>query len=396
MITIKQADKIIADHMGDFGTETIPFRDSIGRVLCENLLADRDLPPYHRVTMDGIAIKYDSYKNGLREFKVVATVAAGQLAPMLKNHDEAIEIMTGGSLPHGVDTIICYEDVLITENRCKIGEIDLIPGQNIHRKGSDKKSGEVLVKSGTKINANHIALAAACGYTHLQVRRLPSIAIFSSGDEIVSVEEQPNDFQIRQSNVYAIEGLLSKFNIQPTLFLLKDNEDSIQSALKEIVENHDVLILTGGVSKGKFDFIPKVLDILGIEKHFHTVSQRPGKPFWFGTNENTVVFALPGNPLSTTLCMVRYVMPWLSKTIENQRGECIAAILKEDIKFDKPLTYFLPGRKEFSPLGAVYVTPIYPNGSGDFSSLTDADGFIEMPLETNLLSANSLVNFYPM
>lgn len=394
MTTVHEAEQIISQYIKDYGWEEVPFREALGRVLAEDVIADRDLPPFDRVTMDGMAISYGEFDRGRRAFKIAHTQAAGGIPMPLKDTGAAVEIMTGAALPEGVDTVIRYEDINIENGMGEIQVARIKRGQNIHRQGSDKRAGEVMVATGHLIQANILALAAACGYGKLKVKKLPKVAIFSSGDEIVGVEEQPGPQQIRQSNTYAMEAMLKSCHCSPTIYSIKDDPQEISKKLQQIAIEYDVLIMTGGVSKGKFDFIPGVLEDMGIKKHFHRVSQKPGKPFWFGSNDKLVVFALPGNPVSTVLCMTRFVLPWLKKSLGMDIADPIKVKLRDTIRFGKPLTYFVQCKLEYDKQGVCVAIPIPDNGSGDFSSLAIADGFVELPADQEEHPGGGVYSFY--
>jgi molybdopterin molybdotransferase len=204
--------------------------------------------------------------------------------------------------------------------------------------------------------------------------------VISTGDELVDVDELPDLFQVRRSNSYALFAALRESGITASMHHIADEENKMQDALSGILKTSDVLILSGGVSKGKFDYVPKVMEKLGVTKHFHQVSQRPGKPFWFGsTKEGKVVFALPGNPVSTYMCYYKYIKPWLMKSLGIDSA-VHSAILANDFTFQPPLTYFLQVRTSFED-GKLLAHPVVGGGSGDFANLGNVDGFLELPAE---------------
>lgn len=395
MISVDEAYELVMNHLWTQDIESIKLEYAQKRILAEDIVADRDLPPYDRVTMDGIALKFEEFRQGRRTFKIFSTVKAGDIPPSEIPAGTVCETMTGAMLPPDTDTIIRYEDLSIEGDSCKVLIDNIVQGQNIHFKGTDTAKGDVIVKKGSPINANIMAVAAACGYDTIKVAVQPKIAIFSSGDEIVPVNVTPGPQQIRQSNVYAMAGLLQSRGYIYEIFTVRDDRQDIEDQLTKIVEDFDVLIMTGGVSKGKFDFIPGVLDNLGVSKHFHRVAQRPGKPFWFGTHAQTIVFALPGNPVSTVACMVKYVCPWLDRSMGLLKNNTHPAVLLEGIEFSKPLTLYLQCNREIDDSGVIGVRPIRFNGSGDFVSLANADGFAELPAEGDHFKAGETVLFHP-
>ncbi|NVK09616.1 MAG: molybdopterin molybdotransferase MoeA [Tenacibaculum sp.] len=377
MITVAKAKHIILENTQDFGIEEIPFLQAIGRVLKEDIVADRDFPPFNRVAMDGIAINHRFFEHGVRDFKIEGIQAAGSPQKTLDNAANCYEVMTGAVLPNNTDTVIRYEDVDINTLIATITVDKIKEGQNIHRKGSDKSKGTVLIKKNTIVSAAEIGVLATVGKATVKVAKQPKVMIVSTGDELVDVNETPLDHQIRRSNVYTLVSLLNNLKIPAETAHITDEKSILKEKIESYLKQYDVLLFSGAVSKGKFDFLPEVLDELGVQKLFHRVSQRPGKPFWFGTTDNCNVFAFPGNPVSTFVnCMV-YFYPWYLKST-GLHSEEKTAVLAKNITFKPNLSCFMQV-KLIPENGQIYATPIQGNGSGDLASLVEADGFIELP-----------------
>jgi molybdopterin molybdotransferase len=377
-VSVEEAEEIILLQKRDFGTEIISFQNSLGRVLAQNILADRDLPPFDRVAMDGIGIKYEAIEKGIRTFKIKATQAAGETPIEIETLDECIEIMTGAALPSTTDTIIRYEDIEIKNGKAFLQVENIKKGQNIHWKESDKKEGEVLVDANSIITPSAITVAASVGAKDLIAKKLPKVVVISTGDEIIDIGRKPTAYQIRNSNAYSIEAVLKQYSIRPSLLHLPDNKKTIRKEIEQCLNDYDVLILSGGVSMGKFDYLPTVLEELNVKKLFYKVQQRPGKPFWFGSYENKLLFAFPGSPVSAFLCLHRYFLPWLKNCLSIPSKD-FYAVLNEHVEFKPSLTYFLQVRLQTNKDGKLLAQPIKGNGSGDFSSLTEADAFMELP-----------------
>jgi molybdopterin molybdotransferase len=378
LISVEQATEIILNQRVDFGTELINIDAAFGRIIAGPLLADRDFPPFDRVTMDGIAIDFQPFANGQRAFLIETTQTAGEPQLTLQNQSNCIEVMTGASLPIGTDTVIRYEDLKI-ENGLATINAKIKEKQNVHRKGEDHTKNGLLIPENTLLRSPELAVAATIGKDKLLANRLPKIAIITSGDELVHIDEIPLPHQIRHSNSYSIAALLQPYGIFPTHFHIADNFEETKNQLKSALENFDVLILSGGVSMGKKDFIPDALAALGVEKLFHKLAQRPGKPFWFGRSGKKTVFALPGNPVSTFVCVRRYFIPWLRQNIGLEAIHCSYAKLKEEIIFKPNLAYFLQVKVTTDEHATQWATPVRGNGSGDFVNLSHANGFIELP-----------------
>ena len=397
MVCVEEAERIIQEQVKDYGKELIPFESALGRVLAEDIKADRDLPPCNKSTMDGIAINYSAFEKGIRSFQIKATLAAGDKPVEIENENECVEIMTGASLPDTTDTVIRYEDVEI-KNGAALITIDTIKkGQNIHRKGKDKKKDEVVAAANQFIDPTVISMAASVGKSVLLVRKLPKVVIISTGDELVEVSAQPSAYQVRQSNNYTIRAVLLQYCVSADLLHIPDNPEITKEKLEKCLVDYDVIILTGGISMGKFDYVPKVLEELNVSKLFHKVQQRPGKPFWFGSYQDTVlVFAFPGNPVSTFMCLYRYFVPWLENKLKGKsENQKVFAVLDEDVAFTPQLQYFVQVKININEAGQLRATPMEGNGSGDFTNLLDTDAFMELPLEKSNFRKGEVYRIWP-
>jgi len=379
MITVEEANQLIATHAKDFGVESILLEEGMSRIVREPIVADRDFPPYDRVTMDGIAIRYADYQSGTRSFTIIGVAAAGAEQMSLQAPNECLEVMTGAIMPEGLDTVIQYEHLEIKDGVATIQEFEVNDQQNVHFKGLDRKQGDEVILPGKKIGSPEIGVGATVGKHHVQVSRLPKTLIISSGDELVEIDETPAAHQIRKSNVYRIKTVLKHYHIQVDTAHLLDDYETIVEKLRSYLEEYELIVLSGGVSKGKFDFLPKALEELGVEKHFHRIAQRPGKPFWFGTKGSTTVFAFPGNPVSSFMCVQQYFKPWLDQSLQAEPQPQPMAALGGDVTFKPDLTYFLEVKLDYTSEGQLLANPIKGNGSGDLANLVDADAFIVLP-----------------
>ncbi len=392
-IPYEKALSILEEHKGDFPVEPRNLEDCIGAYLAEDLIADRDFPPFDRVTMDGIAIVYDSFVAGQRTFLIESTAAAGTPQLTLKDAQHCIEVMTGAIMPKGVDTVIRYEDLALEESTATINLNTLKHKQNVHFKGIDIALGTVIVPAGRKLSSAEINIAAAVGKATLQVRKMPKVVIFSTGDELVPVHQTPELHQIRRSNIYGIHATLKEWGILADLKHLADDKEEMLEVISKALHDYDLLVFTGGVSKGKFDYLPDVLEELQVKKHFHKIQQRPGKPFWFGSNANgKKIFALPGNPVSSFVCVYMYLQFWFHKSLGIEQ-EQLFVTLKNDVAFKPDLVYFLEANLESAADGKLVANAIKGNGSGDFANLIKTDGFLILPQNKNRFFANEVYPF---
>ena len=388
MISVEQALQTVINSAQDFGVEEIPFIKSVGRILKEDIKADRDFPPFNRVSMDGIAIDFKEFSSRLRsnrhlQFKIEGIQAAGSEQITLQNPENCIEVMTGAVLPNNTTAVIRYEDVVIKNNSATVSIETVFDRQNIHVKGKDGKTGDVLIKQNTIISAAEIGVLATVGKSTVKVAKQPKVMIVSTGDELVGVDQTPLEHQIRRSNVFTLVSLLEKLHIPSEIAHLTDEKSVLKEKIKVFLSTYDMLLFSGAVSKGKFDFLPEVFEELGVEKLFHEVAQRPVKPFWFGrlvserSRRDKVVFAFPGNPISTFVNCLAYFYPWYYKSVGVEQ-QVENAILAEDVIFKPNLAYFLQVQLSYR-FGHLIATPIAGNGSGDLASLVQTDAFVQLP-----------------
>lgn len=378
LISVEDALKTVLNETRDFGIEEVPFEVSLGRILKEDILADRDMPPFDRVSMDGIAINTEAFNVGKREFQIENIQAAGSKQLELVHKQNCLEAMTGAILPSGTDAVIPYELIDIHNGTASVKVDEIKYFQNIHKKGLDRKNAEVLISKNTTISSAEIGVLATVGKSLVKVAALPKIAIVSTGDELVDVEDMPEPYQIRKSNVHTLASLLKNYKLSADLFHITDDKEKLRDKIKSLLEQYDVIMFSGAVSKGKFDFLPEILSDLGVTKLFHRVRQRPGKPFWFGKKDQTTIFAFPGNPVSTFVSCLKYFVPWFQKSLDLTNNKKSFAILAQDFHFKPELTYFLQVRIE-NERGKLMAFPDAGNGSGDLANLTLNDAFIELP-----------------
>lgn len=394
MLSVIEAYAIILSHSQSLPAESVPLTQAVGRILREDILADRDFPPFDRVTMDGIAIRYEAFAGGQRTFPIAGIQFAGQPLHVLTEPAHCLEVMTGAVLPEGTDTVIRYEDIKTADGQATITIEEISAGQNIHRRATDRRAGEVLMKAGSLLRPTEIAVLASVGKAMVACSTVPRIALIATGDELVAVTETPLPHQIRGSNTYMLYAALLRLGIEASLNHLPDDLEKLTSGLATILKENDILILSGGVSAGMADFVPEVLMRLGVRERFHKIAQRPGKPLWFGTTDaGKTVFGLPGNPVSTTMCLYRYLLPFLRHSMGQPPRPVSYAKLAEAVKFQPALTYFLPVSLESQADGSLQAFPLPGSGSGDYANLIDADGFMELPADKSHFAAGEV---YPI
>lgn len=397
-IDVAEAAALIRDRLRGWGTVRVPIDDAQGEVLRQTITAERDQPPFDRVTMDGIAIRHSAFAGGLRTFQVAGTQAAGGAPLPLPDEKSCVTIMTGAALPPGADTVVPVERIA-REGATAIIEAGYQPvaGQCIHRRASDHVQGTALLPPGVLLGPPEMAVLTVGGSALVEVARRPSIAVISTGDELVDVGQPLGPTQIRASNDRAIAAALATRGFLDCDRLhLPDDRGVLERELRQLLAGQDVLILTGGVSMGEFDHVPQVLQDLGMELVFHKVLQRPGMPMWFGISpDGKPVFALPGNPVSSLVCLVRYVAPALEAALEATARPEPVVRLARDVRFEPDLTYFLPVTLDYTTDGQCLAVPKPTNTSGDFVALGGTDGFVELPRGRDDFPAGYVAAFFP-
>ncbi len=380
--------------MAPFETEDAALADALGRILHQSVNAERDQPPFDRVTMDGIALDYATLSNGARRFAIQSTQAAGDPVQTLADEGNCIEIMTGAVMPKDADCVIPVERISVDDGVAEV-EADYSATQNqfIHSQGSDHRKGTEVLGAGTMISPMDIAIIASCGFESVSVSKRPVISVISTGNELVPPGQPIEDHQVRLSNGPALVAMLEGqgFDRSEHEHLI-DEPEILEKSLAAHLKKSDVLILSGGVSMGKADYVPQVLANLGVKLLFHKISQRPGLPMWFGTGPGKqAVFALPGNPVSTLVCCRQYVLPALFLASGRPARQAETAVLAEDVTFNPELTCFLPVRLAANSGGKLVAQPAPTNTSGDFTSLSGTDGYVELEKDTNEFPEGTLV-----
>jgi molybdopterin molybdotransferase len=385
VIETRQASEAITKSVKFLNTEDVPLASAAGRILRQSVLAERDQPPFDRVTMDGIALDYSTLSGGARKFKIQGTQHAGDPVQTLADTGSCIEIMTGAVMPVNADCVIPVERIRVGGGIAEV-EADYAATRNqfIHPQGSDHTKGTEVLSSGTVISPMDVAIIASCGLESVSVSKQPVVSIISTGNELVPPGQPISDHQVRLSNGPALVAMLQNAGFSSCEHEhLVDQPELLERSLAAHLERADVLILSGGVSMGKADFVPEVLADLGVEVIFHKISQRPGLPMWFGLGpDDQAVFALPGNPVSTLVCCRQYVLPALLLASGRPTRVTETAILSEDVSFNPNLTCFLPVRLLASDSGRLVAQPVPTNTSGDFTSLSGTDGYVELDRET--------------
>jgi molybdopterin molybdotransferase len=392
MLTPSEATAVIDAALAPLAAETCELGAAAGRVLREDLVAERDQPPFDRIAMDGIALAHAAWHAGRREFRITGTAAAGRQPPDLSDPTACVEVMTGAMRPSGADCVVPVELYTVRDGVACLGDEPVAPVAHIHARGIDSRAGDPVLAAGTRLRGPELAIAASVGRSRIEVSRPVRIAVVSTGDELVGPDVTLLPWQIRRSNAFGIRGLLQAAGHTDIVDdHLVDDREALAVGLGRHLATRDVLILSGGVSAGRFDFVPDTLTQLGVRCVFHKVAQRPGKPLWFGIGPaNQAVFALPGNPVSTLVCLTRYVLPALQKLMGAAPAQAPSIRLAEPWSSRIGLTTFLPVDRADD---ACFARPRTTHGSGDFTALRGTAGFVELAPGRDY-SADVSVPFY--
>jgi molybdopterin molybdotransferase len=386
MISFREAIDLLIAAVTVVKTERVPLESSGGRILREEIRADRDFPPFDRVMMDGFAMRAGDFGMG-REFVVTGSAPAGSPAVELPTATmSCVEVMTGAPLPLGSDCIVPVEETTRVGEKIRVSPtFEILPRRFVHVAGNDARTGEIQLEPGVLLGSREIGVAASCGAAFIEVSKLPRIHIFATGDELVAVDEIPQSHQIRQSNASAIACALQLAGYPAAVSQrLRDDPAESVTALRSALETSDWLIITGAVSKGARDFVPALLDSLGCCCLFHGVAQRPGKPAgcWLGP-AGQIVMALPGNPVSAITGLHAFVLPALAVA-----SGC--ALPKPRLVVPAGRFEGLPGMTQHLPVklsadGRAQAAPT--DNSGDFIGLLKSDGFVTIPPRGGIAAA---------
>jgi molybdenum cofactor synthesis domain-containing protein len=393
MISVKEAIKIVLEKANALASEQIALADALGRVLTQDIVADTDLPPFDRAQMDGYAVRAADIARVPARLRVIGEAAAGRGWHEQMKAGEAVRIMTGAPVPVGADSV---QKVEVTRETDGVVEIALStePGQFIVEHGSEVRAGEIVLRSGEQINAAMMAALAAFGYAEVKVRKRPRVAVLATGTELVRVDEQPAADQIRDSNSYSLMAYAQLAGARvECLPLAGDDPETLQREIADAAARSDALILSGGVSMGVYDFTKAALRALDAEIFFERVSLRPGKPTVFARLGNTLVFGLPGNPVSVSVTFNLF-----ARTALLAMQGCKDAALKEEwvvlarsVKGAIERTSYLPAQLETNDEGLLLAHPLKWGGSSDFVAFTRATALIIVPAGVRALNAGAKV-----
>ena len=393
MISISEAIQIIKAESGRLPIEQTELGLARGRILAEDIVADSDLPPFDRAQMDGYAVRAADVANAPAHLRIVGESAAGAGWHHEMKTGEAVRIMTGAPVPAGADAVQQVELTRENDSRVEILEpVEL--GRSIVRQASEISSGETVLRAGEEINAAMIATLASFGYAKVKVARRPRVAVMATGSELVDADQKPGQDQIRDSNNYTIAAYAEMSNaVVERLPLAGDDTEELKRQISRAAEHADVLITSGGVSMGVYDFTKAALKELGAEIFFEGIALRPGKPTVFGRLGNTLVFGLPGNPVSVSVTFNLFVRTAL-RAMQGAAQTMLQddhAVLVRDLKGSIDRESYLPAVLRTDEEGTLLAEPLKWGGSSDFVAFARATALINVPPGQRAISTGSPV-----
>lgn len=387
MISFEKAYDIVMESWFETGSEIVDMDQALGRILAEDVASDTDMPPFNKASVDGFACRRNDLDSDL---EIIETIPAGKWPEKELSPFKCSRIMTGASVPPGADCVIMVEDTEILPSG-KIRYHGQLTRENISYRGEDIKNGETVLNGGRLIKSSDIAVLATVGHTSVRVARKPGIAVISSGNELVEPGEKPGISQIRNTNAMQLMAQIKISGGRGSYYgIARDDEQETLILVKKAISGNDIVLITGGVSMGDFDFVPSVLETAGVKILFSKIAVQPGKPTTFGVHPKAIVFGLPGNPVSSFLQFELLVKPLIYKMMGHDW---------------KPIILRLPMKEKFSrkfaermALIPVQITddglviPVEYHGSAHISAIPDAYGLISLPAGISSIGKNEIVS----
>ena len=393
VLSVEEAQAHILSTVDVLEPERVPLLDAAGRVLAEEVVADRDIPPVTNAAMDGYAVRGADLVDGKRRFRVVGEVAAGHQPEARVGSQQAMRIMTGAPVPRGADTVVRFEDTRLDGERVEILDAPS-PGKNVRPAGEDVTAGQTVLGPGKVLRPQEIGMLAALGHLQVKVIRRPHVAILATGDEVVPPDQEPGPAQIRDANSYTVAAQVKRWGGEPMLLgVACDQEDLIRCGVRNALERRaDFIVTSGGVSVGDFDLVKQILTAEG-EMHFWSLNMKPGRPMAFGVVDGVPLIGLPGNPVATMLNTELYVRPALLKMqgFTDWSHPTVRAHLAEPVARKDGRRHYLRVRLRETETGTEAVLT-GDQGSGILNSLVVADGLAVLPEEVRELPRGAAVD----
>ncbi len=343
MIHVNEAKQLIDENCCFLKIATLSLLEANASILAEPIYAAIDTPPFHQSAMDGYAFSYENWDKK-SELILIGEIQTGNYSTEMVHANQAVRIYTGAPIPPGTDTVVMQEKIIRSENSIQIQDTFLVQGANVRLQGSQTKKGEIALQKGQLLSPVAISFLAGIGVSRVKVFAKPTISIIVTGKELAKADDPITEGKIFESNAIGLVAALQQIGIQPvSVEVVDDVEEEIEQAISNQL-NSDILILTGGVSVGDYDLVPASLEKCGVTKIFHKIKQKPGKPFYFGRYNQTLVFALPGNPAAVMSCFYEYVLQAITSFTQKEYFKKLRIPLAENFNKKAGLTFFLKGK----------------------------------------------------
>lgn len=373
MISVKEAKNLVIENSPVLGEEKIAVSEAIGRVISKNILAPISLPSFRQSAMDGYCIIKSDFDEGIKEFLLAGEIPAGSKQKIKLNKGEAYRIFTGAPVPENATAVVMQENVLAQNDKINIQQSELKEQENIRQIGEDINKGEIAIEQYHAVNPATIGFLNSLGITQVEVYKKPKTAIVVTGNELIEPGKELPFGGVYESNGQMLKAALSQLNIEAEIFKLQDDYQSTLKLIESLANNFELLVFSGGISVGDYDFVGKALNELNANTIFYKVNQKPGKPLYFGKLKNSFVFGLPGNPSSSLVCFYEYVMPWLNNT----QKKCPSFLPQKNLALTHDYS-LKPGRAIFLKAQAVGSNVTILEGQNSFmlKSFTQANALV--------------------
>ena len=390
MISVSEAKKLMTENTTLLESCYVPLYDATCLILAEDLFSMIDFPPFNQSAMDGYGFRFDDLKTN-QTLTIAGEIPAGIFPTTKLLPNNTVRIFTGAPVPEGCDTVVMQEKVSVQQNKLLINDTQLKKGMNVRLKGTQTHKGDLALKAGSKISSGAAGFLAGLGFDKVKAFRTPSVCIISTGKELNKPGQPLEAGKVYECNSYSLNAALSELNIKPKILSVDDDEIETTTVINNNLQKCDVMILSGGVSVGDYDFVSKALHNCGVQLVFHKVKQKPGKPLYFGKYKNTLIFGLPGNPSALLTCYYEYVLPAIKKMMgyETENEAKIYLPLSSSFSKKEGLTYFLKGKKSGNE-----VIPLQGQESYQMTSFALANCIIQLDENKTEFQKGDLVEIH--
>lgn len=389
MITVEEAKQLIEASVSPLAIKEVDVIDALDYFLAEHIVAPISIPSFDQSAMDGYAFCFEDVNQPIT---IVDEIAAGDVREVgSEEKGTAVRIFTGAKVPSGFDTVVMQELTSVSNNQLTVKDGGLKKGGNIRLKGSQIEKGDVGLEKGTKVTAAAVGFISALGYTKVKVYESPRVAIIATGNELVKPGNELKEGQIFESNTFMLQAALNKLMIEPEITVVEDDQELTQKAIEDAITNNELVLLSGGISVGDYDFVKESLENLGVEDVFYKIKQKPGKPLFFGKTNACYVFGLPGNPAAALSCFYQYAYPAINLMKGNRDAflQKLTLPISGGLKKKEGRSVFYKGLTDFKT-----VTTLEGQGSDMLKSFSLANCLIYIQAETTLIHKNELVEVH--